>query len=247
MGATDLHCHLLPGVDDGPATLSESLAYAASAVAAGTETIVATPHVEQVDVAELPDRVGEVRTALAREEIALRVEVGGELKPESLGLLSDADLETIAHGPPGARWLLFEVPFSGVDEAFLAGVVELRERGFGVLCAHPERSHGVLERGLDALAPVLDAGGVVATNVAPLRGEEGEEREQAAIALVRAGVPTVLATDAHPPRRPFQLADGAATVESLTGDAALAGRLTVEAPARLLRAGLPANVRESGP
>src|SRR4029079_2124231 len=46
VGYTDLHCHLLPGVDDGPSTLDESLAYAAAAVAAGTTTIIAPPHVE---------------------------------------------------------------------------------------------------------------------------------------------------------------------------------------------------------
>ena len=70
-----------------------------------------------VDVAELPDRVQEVRDAL-RDAAGrpLHVEVGGEkLKPQSIGDLDDADLEVIAHGPPGARWLLYEVPFEGVD------------------------------------------------------------------------------------------------------------------------------------
>ena len=102
----DLHCHLLPGVDDGPETLDETLAYARAAVAAGTTTIVATPHVELVDVRELPDRVDEVRAALAAERIDLRVEVGGELKPESIPHLDAEELEILAHGPPGARWLL---------------------------------------------------------------------------------------------------------------------------------------------
>jgi protein-tyrosine phosphatase len=91
VGFVDLHCHLLPGVDDGPRTLDESVAYARAAVAAGTELIVATPHIEVVDVAELPDRVEEVRAALAAEGIDLSVEVGGELKPQSLHL-SDAEL-----------------------------------------------------------------------------------------------------------------------------------------------------------
>jgi tyrosine-protein phosphatase YwqE len=65
VGFTDLHCHLLPGVDDGPRTMAESLEYAAGAVAAGTTTIVATPHVELVDVAQLPDRVRTLRAAAA--------------------------------------------------------------------------------------------------------------------------------------------------------------------------------------
>ena len=116
VGFTDLHCHLLPGVDDGPATMAETLEYAGAAAAAGTTTIVATPHVELVDVQELPDRVREVRDALAGAGIALEVRCGGEIKPFSLPTLHQEDLEVIAHGPPGARWVLYEVPFTGPDD-----------------------------------------------------------------------------------------------------------------------------------
>ena len=234
MNAVDLHCHLLPGVDDGPEWLEESLEYARAAVTAGTRTIVATPHVERVEVRELPDRVQEVRAALASEGIDLRVEVGGELRPQSIGELSQEELEIIAHGPPGARWLLYEVPFPGVDEAFAEGALELRRRGFGVLLAHPERSRDILEGGLERLDPLLAEGALVAANVGPLSGGEGDGRRAAAEHLLRRGAIDLVATDAHPPRRPWQLAG----VREMTGDAH--ARLTSEAPARLLREGLPA-------
>ncbi len=240
MPGVDLHCHLLPGVDDGPGTLEESLAFAVAAVAAGTGTIVATPHVEQVDVRELPDRVHEVRTALARERVPLRVEVGGELKPASVASLADAELDVIAHGPPGARWLLFEVPFSGPDEAFAAAARELRARGFGLLLAHPERARGILAGGLAAVEAELGRGALVAANVDPLQGGEGRERERAARELLARRLPHVVVTDAHPPGRPFTLAMARAAVTEATGDGALARRLTEEHPARLLAEGLPA-------
>src|SRR5204863_66580 len=118
--------------------------------------IVATPHVGRVDVHELPDRVHELRAALLRENIPLAVECGGELKPRSVFSLGQDDLEVIAQGPPGRRWLLYEVPFRGVEELFLEGARELRRRGFGLVCAHPERSQGLLSGGLTALAPVLE-------------------------------------------------------------------------------------------
>ena len=239
MGTVDLHCHILPGVDDGPETMGESLAYAAAAVGDGASTIVATPHVEQVDVRELPDRVRELRTALAREGIDLDVRCGGELKPESLGDLSDGDLDLIAHGPPGARWLLYEVPFDGVDDAFLAGALELRARGFGLVLAHPERSHGVLTGGLSLLEPVLGGGALVAVNLDPLRGGEGPERERAAEQVLRRGLADVVATDAHPPRRSFTLAMARDVVTRLTGRPDAARRLTEQAPARLLAEGIP--------
>jgi protein-tyrosine phosphatase len=242
---TDLHCHLLPGVDDGPATMEESLDYAMAAVAAGTSRIVATPHVERVDVHELPDRIHELRAALARERIPLTVECGGELKPRSISSLGQDELEVIAHGPPGRRWLLYEVPFPGVDELFVEGARELRERGFGLVCAHPERSQGLLTGGLTALAPVLDAGAVVAANVAPLAGDEGPERHAAALHVLRRRLAGVLATDAHPPRRPFTLADGEYAVEAVTGKPELAAWLTVIAPARLLDDGIGGAARSA--
>ena len=237
MRAVDLHCHLLPGVDDGPATLEESLLYARAAVAAGTGTIVATPHVEQVDVRELDDRVHEVRAALAAEGIDLRVEVGGELKPVSVPSLTDEELEVIAHGPPGARWLLYEVPFGGVDDAFVDGAHELRRRGFAVLLAHPERSKRMLEEGLARLDADL-ARAPVAANVGPLLGVEGDDREGAALELLADRRPAVIATDAHPPRRPYVQEEGRAVAARRT-DLAYADALVTTAPARLLAEGLP--------
>ncbi len=227
----DLHCHLLPGVDDGPRTMDESVAYARAALAAGTGTIVATPHVEQVDVSSLPERVEAVRAALAAAGVDLRVEVGGELKPESLGTIGAGELEVIAHGPPGRRWLLFEVPFSGVDDAFLDGARELRERGYGLLLAHPERSRGLLDDGggLTRLEPLLAERAVFEVNVGPLTGRESPERAAAARHVVERGLAGVVATDAHPPRRPFQLADA----RGLVPDAAF-----TTAPAALLERGL---------
>lgn len=234
MPAVDLHCHLLPAVDDGPSRLEESVAYARAAAAAGTGTIVATPHVEQVDVRSLPERVDEVRAALASEGIDLRVEVGGELKPESIGTLVQEDLEIIAHGPPGARWVLYEVPFRGIDDDFLDGARELRRRGFGIVMAHPERSRDfVAAGGLEQLDPLIAEGALIAANVGPLSGRESEVRFRAAKFLLERGAVDLIATDAHPPRRPWQLRD----VAGMTRDDH--DRLVAGTPARLLRDGIP--------
>ena len=64
----DLHCHLLPGIDDGPDDIDGAIALARAAAAAGTQTLVATPHIDHwwhVDPAALPERAAEVRAALA--------------------------------------------------------------------------------------------------------------------------------------------------------------------------------------
>ena len=68
MSYAEVHFHLLPGIDDGPSSIEESIALAVAAAAEGTRTIVATPHVHPqhvTDPSTLPDRVHEVRAAPA--------------------------------------------------------------------------------------------------------------------------------------------------------------------------------------
>jgi len=166
---------------------------------------------------------------------------GGELKPFSIPDLTDRELELIAHGPPDARWVLYEVPFHGADEEFVAGADELRARGFGLLLAHPERTRGMVDGGGLAVVEALMAdGAAVAANTGPLLGREGAERHRAAQHLMRRCVPTVVATDAHAPSRPYTLAMAAEAVEAATGRADRARRLTTDAPARLLADGVRA-------
>src|SRR3954471_4136430 len=105
MSYADIHFHLLPGVDDGPSSMDESVALAAAAVADGTSVVVATPHVRPgflTDVSELPDRVRELEDRLAREQIGLAVRRGAELGHDMVGRLSQAELDSVAHGPLGA-------------------------------------------------------------------------------------------------------------------------------------------------
>src|SRR5207248_1286180 len=113
----------------------------------GSTTVVATPHVRgdfMTDVSELPDRVRELQEAIDRAAIPLGVCRGAELGHDMVGRLDQDQLDTIALGPPGARWLLVETPFQGIDDDFTAATDELRDRGFGVVLAHPERATGIL-------------------------------------------------------------------------------------------------------
>lgn len=92
MGFAELHFHLLPGLDDGPETIEQSVEMAAAASAEGTRTILATPHVNLQYVAEvdiLPDCVAEVsERPLRRERIEIQVLLGAELSHERVGRLT---------------------------------------------------------------------------------------------------------------------------------------------------------------
>ncbi len=240
MNRNDLHLHVLPGVDDGPDDLGEALALAADAVADGTTVAVATPHIRPgyvTDVFELPVRVAELQIALARERIPLGLRVGGELAHGMVERLSQDELETIAQGPPGARWILLEAPFFGFGPAFHDAAGELRERGFGVVITHPERS-ARLGEDLASLRHEVLYGSALQVNVWSIAGRHGEEARDIGLRLVREGLASIVASDAHADWRRPLLSRAIADLEHAGIDRMIVRALTVTGPRRLLEAGL---------
>ena len=225
---SELHFHLLPAVDDGPVTLDEAIELARMAVADGTGTIVCTPHVAQVDVATIPDRVRELQAQLDRAGVPLRLVGGAEVSPGDV--LTDAELSVIAQGPPGRRWVLLEAPLNGAPvEELHATADELEARGYGILLGHPERSKRFLapDGGLERR---LRRGNLLQVNASSLTGLHGDRARDAGIELIDRGLVTVLASDAHRPTRPPRLTEALA----VAGDPSL----TDSAPAALLERGI---------
>ena len=241
MKAADLHFHLLPGVDDGPAVMDESLQLARTAVAEGTRTIVATPHVRAdfwTEVLELPERVNEVRAAIAAEGLPLEVRCGAELGHEMVARLRPAELEAVAQGPREARWVLVESPFELMAEGFHEATAELRARGYGVLVAHPERSADASLCDGSGLRHELAAGSVAQVNAMSIAGGHGTEAEAAALRLVREGRAAVVASDAHGPTRPPALLPARRALIDHGVPERVASSLTLRAGGRLLRRGV---------
>jgi NAD(P)-dependent dehydrogenase (short-subunit alcohol dehydrogenase family) len=88
----DLHCHLLPGVDDGAPTMEHSAAYAKRLRAEGVRDVLVTPHVNDIwplDVLSIPERVAELSDELRRRGLALRLHAGGEVAHERAVELTD--------------------------------------------------------------------------------------------------------------------------------------------------------------
>ena len=241
MTRIDIHFHLLPGVDDGPETMADTLALAEAAVRDGTRTIVATPHVRSdfvTDVVGLRDRVRAVKEALAVERIPVSVVAGAELGADMVGRLHQGELESIALGPPRRRWLLLETPFTGITDDFNRAADELRDRGFGIVLAHPERSSGLLGAHSAGLDHELAAGSALQLNALSVAGRHGDEARETAFELIRLGLATAIGSDAHSPARPpaLTLAAKAAFVGGIAGGVAHA--LVGSAPRRLLVRGL---------
>ena len=218
--------------------MDESVALAAAALADGTRTVIATPHVRSgfiTDVSDLPDRVRELTERIAREGIGLAVRRGAELGHDMVGRLSQAELDSVAHGPPGGRWLLVETPFVALDGEFTAATDELRDRGFAVVIAHPERARG--SAGL-VLRYELDRGSLLQVNAWSLVGRHGPEAYEKAHEMLRAGKVGLIASDAHGGVRQPALTIGVAACGQAGLGSHDAQRLAGAVPHRLLERGL---------
>jgi protein-tyrosine phosphatase len=240
MERVELHFHLLPSVDDGPPDVATALELARAAVRDGTRLVTCTPHAAFVDVAEIPERVRELRAALGEARVDLEVRTGAELAWDDVPELSAAELETAAQGPPGRRWVLLEaaLPGTGALDGLQDSAQELRDRGFGLLIGHPERSPALVGAP-GAVERLLAAGDRLQVNGSSLTGYHGSGARTAALELVDAGRAAVIASDAHrPAERAPSLSAAVAVLRRHGTPGAQAEALVAAAPRALLERGL---------
>lgn len=236
---TELHFHLLPEVDDGPADTAAALELARLAVEDGTTTVVTTPHARCVDPIEIAPRTAVLQIALARAGIPLTVRPGAELTAEDALRLTPLELTCVAQGPPGRRWILLEAPFSPDLRELPDAFARLCGLGYGVLLAHPERCACLAGPGGEVDA-ALRAGAHLQVSASSLTGLHGPAARARAFSLLARGCVEVVASDAHGPARPPLLGEAMALLAGRGWTWAQAEQLVRERPAALLRRGLPA-------
>jgi len=234
----DLHCHLLPGVDDGPDSMAEALALCRHAVASGITHSVVTPHVHPGryvnDAPSIAIVAAALKQSLKEENIPLAISFSGEVRisPEILPMV-EAGLIPFHGEWEGRRVLLLEFPHSHIPPGSERLIRWLQQRGITPLIAHPERNKDVM-RDLGKLHEFVAAGCLFQVTAGSLVGRFGELAEERACEIVQAGWATVLASDAHNLRsRPPELADGLAVAAELLG-AAAANALVMESPWRIV-------------
>ncbi|WP_051222028.1 tyrosine-protein phosphatase [Conexibacter woesei] len=193
---SDLHCHILPGVDDGPPTMDESLRLALGQVRDGVRRVVATPHHGQrmrVEAEVMQAGVAALNAELARHEIPLEVLPGAEVAMARLPDLDAGDLGALALG--GGRWILLEAPTAG-QFPVEAAVRQVQSMGFEVLLAHPERC-AVFSRDFSLLEACIRAGARASLTASSLTGAFGRPTRRIALQMVEAGLIHNVASDAH--------------------------------------------------
>ena len=182
MDRVELHFHLLPGVDDGPPDLATALELAREAVRDGTRLVTCTPHAAFVDVAEIPARVRELQAALDEAGVDLEVRAGAELAWDDVPALgAGASSRPIAQGPPGVAGCCSRrrCPARARSTACRTSAQELRDRGFGLLIGHPERSPALTDAP-GAVERLLAAGDRLQVNGSSLTGYHGPGARAAA-------------------------------------------------------------------
>lgn len=204
----DLHCHLLPGIDDGPPDLEASVTMARAAVDAGTRTIIATPHVSWT-YRNTPQTIGgplaQLRQALAAEGVGLEVLRGAEVEAAYLAELDDESLDALRLGDGDA--VLLECPLSMAALPMDAVVLGLQRRGYRAVLAHPERSATVRSQP-GRLEDLVRGGALTQITTGSLVGQFGREAMRFSLWMLEEGLVHNVASDAHDTsRRPPNLRD----------------------------------------
>jgi protein-tyrosine phosphatase len=220
----DLHCHILPGVDDGPASLDESLAVARFCVADGITHVVATPHCHRhcrLLRADVLPHVARLGAALAGAGIPLTVLPGSEVQvTDTAAYRREFEVGLYCHLGDGTAFTLLEFPWRAESYPPAAAelVAWLRGRGTTPIIAHPER-HGYLAEDPERLRALVEAGAWLQVTVDSLLGNHGPAPRSSGEELLRTYPDAVLATDAHNRRRCSGLSVGYAWVREQLGAA----------------------------
>lgn len=234
----DIHAHVLPGIDDGPADLDGTLEMARAAAAAGTRTLSATPHLRadfpDVHLHELQERCQRVREAIEVEGIPVRIVCGAEVSLIWALEASREELVLASYGQRGTD-LLIETPHAtvtGIDQH----LYRLRMQGFRITLAHPERSAEFQadQRQIEAL---IDQEVLIQVNAKSLlEASRKSDAGRFARRLCSAGLVHVLASDGHRADswRPISaLRQGAEAAGALVGDERAAW-MTHDSPAAII-------------
>ena len=219
----DLHCHILPGVDDGATSLDEALAMARFCVRDGITHVVATPHCHRhcrMLRADVLPHVARLNDELARAEIPLTVLPGAEIQvTDSDAYRREFEAGLYCHLGDGTAFTLLEFPWK--EEQYPADARELvawiRDRGYTPILAHPER-FGYFSREPERLRALVDAGAWLQVTVDSLLGNHGSAPQSSGEELLRVYSEAVLATDAHNLRRCSGLSAGFAWVTEHFGE-----------------------------
>lgn len=215
----DIHCHILPGVDDGAETMEDALEMAKAAVREGIKQIIVTPHHKRSHYDNprviVTQKVAEMNSVLINEGIPLKLSIGQEVR-----IFGDL-LEEYEHGEIATlndqNYLLIEFPSNHVPSYAEQLFYELQLKGLIPVIAHPERNQQMIEQP-DKLYSLIEKGAISQVTAASLTGAFGKKIQQFSFQLIEANLTHVIASDAHNTHsRGFKMAEAMDLIEKKYG------------------------------
>lgn len=188
----DLHCHILPGIDDGPTDMAESIAMAKIAAADGITTIVATPHLKEhiYPAIRIEKAVSELNRQIADSGIPVKILRGADIYAMlSLELIKDYTIN-------GTNYLLLEFPHTHMPKGAGSIIFNAIISGLNPIITHPERNPSVV-RDPGIIIDLHNSGALVQITAGSLTGHFGSEARECAIHLLKQKAVDIMATDAH--------------------------------------------------
>jgi protein-tyrosine phosphatase len=198
MNLIDIHCHLLPAIDDGAKHMEMSVAMAKIAVDEGITHLVCTPHiypgVYDNTAHTIQAAVNTLQTILLQLHIPLQLYVGADthLVPGLLARLEAGDVPTINHG----RYLLLEPAHHVVTPKFESAVLALLQKGYIPIITHPERLAWI-DSHYEVFERLVSQGVWMQITAGSITGVFGKKAQYWADKLLHDGMVHVIATDAH--------------------------------------------------
>jgi protein-tyrosine phosphatase len=195
----DLHCHVLPAIDDGSESLDQSLDFCRVALADGVDTLVATPHQKPGQFDNSPEsihqKVLELRQALAEAGVAVRIVEGAEVYcthdlPQRIKERKVTTLNT------SGKYLLLELPYQQFPLRPEETIFQLKLAGVTPVLAHPERI-AFFTADMSRLETLIRLGCLTQVNAAAILGGFGGKARDYARRMLERGLVHVIASDAH--------------------------------------------------
>jgi protein-tyrosine phosphatase len=212
----DIHCHILPGIDDGPADIKESLDMLRIAKEDGISHIFATPHIIN---GFYENNTRSIRSSVEKlNELSdgkVKILWGADIRitPDIIDKIMNGEFPTLN----GSGYVLIELPHFTLPPNIENLIFNLRRNHIIPIITHPERNF-FLRSSLEVLLRLREAGVSYQLTAMSLYGGFGKETRRASLEMVKMGIADYIATDAHDSRhRPPLLSPALREIERLFG------------------------------
>jgi tyrosine-protein phosphatase YwqE len=202
----ELHCHIIPGVDDGSPEMRFSLEYMKALHEFGVERVIFTPHHTEPSYMNTPQRIHplfqDLKIQCAQEEIPIECEDFSfeyRLDESFINMMNAGKWgeESCKLRPLKDRYILiensFQQPLLNLDDV----IYKLQDKGWYLIMAHPERYHYYSSRGLKSYEHLLDLGVELQCNILSFSGYYGESTQKMAYRLLDEGMISFIGSDLH--------------------------------------------------